>query len=218
MLRLPQSFGSVGFRRIGAASLVWLATLAFQAPMASARDAESADAPITVRAAFDSADGVKQGKSVHYRIDTGRTALVDIGGRPLRAIALVTDSPTPFTLIVRSTVVRLSRKDFVLFYPLVTLVAEDFTVGEPLRPRFEFAFARNELTNEFTIPAGTLRLLVHSAPEFFDSDFTSSTALRGGDSVAAAGFFLGVIGIAMAQGEERQFRFAESGKIRIGRD
>ena len=123
---------------------------------------------------------------------------------------------------VLSFVVQLSRDEYVLYYPLVSLINAEYQVQATLKPRYEFGFEGNVLHNEFAIPAGASWLLVHTSAEFYRSDFVGSTSKRGSGGGAAASFVGGAIGgaivMSLAQGKERPFRFGEIGLIAVVRD
>lgn len=135
-------------------------------------------------------------------------------------------------LTVRSFVVRDAGGKFKLFYPVVSVVDEAGAVLQTLRPRFEFRFENAVLTNEFAIPEGAARLLVHTRKEFYESEFESSFGERsrladaqapsGAAGVAAAaGLAFPIVGLLAAgillasTGAKGTFTFGERGLVHL---
>jgi hypothetical protein len=192
---------------------------------ATARSADNEVAPpkpMSIREAFStSASGVSS-KGTRHSMQPGAAPLVDVNGEALLAIPIVADASTAYTLTIHSSVMRLGRDEYVLYYPLVSLINADHQVQQTLKPRYEFSFEGNILSNEFSIPAGASWLLVHTSAEFFRSDFVGSTSRGGSRGGGAAALLGGAIGgaivMTLAQGKERPFRFGEIGLIAIARE
>lgn len=227
---LPLILTPTGAMRTRANCKRWLYALTLVVaicPSAWARSGDGKEAlpkSISIREAFAAANGISS-DGTRYTMQPGSAARVDINGEILLAVPLMAEASKEYTVTVNSFVVRLGRDEWVLYYPLVSLVSADYEVYQTLKPHFEFNFSGNALSNEFQIPAGASYLLVHSSAEFFRSDFTGTTSRRGswGSSksaavVAAGGVIGGAVVMSLAQGKERKFHFGEVGLIVIARD
>lgn len=195
-------------------------------PLAEARSTDrAADAPpatISIRDAFlTNAHGITT-EGTRYTVQPDVAPLVDVNGESLLAVPIVADADNAYTLTVYSFVVRLNRNEYVLFYPLVSLINADYQVQATLSPRYEYRFEGNVLNNEFEIPAGASWLLVHTSAEYFRSDFVGTTTKRGNGGGAATTFLTGAmvgsIVMSLAQGKSRSFHFGEIGLIAIARN
>jgi len=202
--------------------LLGCAVAQFAAAGSTDKPEDAPPASVSIRDAFSTnARGVDT-QGTRYTMQPELAPLVDIQGESLLAIPIIADASRAYTLTVHSFVVRLSRDEYVLYYPLVSLINADHQVQATLKPRYEFSFEGNVMHNEFAIPAGASWLLVHTSAEFYRSDFVGSTSKRGSRGGAAASFVGGAIGgaivMSLAQGKERPFRFGEIGLIAVVRD
>jgi hypothetical protein len=192
----------------------------WQSGVARTADKEAAPpSPMSIREAFaTNASGISA-KGTRHTMQPQAAPLVDVAGEALLAIPIIADASNGYTLSVHSFVVRISRDEYVLYYPLVSLISADYQVLQTLKPRYEFRFEGNVLNNEFTIPAGASWLLVHTSAEFYRSDFVGSTSKRGtrggGVAALAGGPIGGAIAMSLVEGKEHPFRFGEIGLIAI---
>ena len=174
---------------------------------------------ISISDAFRYAVDTEPGKAKRVSVVTGNVPIVQLGDSNLLVVPVILDGSRAHKLIVRSKVARKSADENVLFYALVSTVDAQGQVNETLMPRYEFQFAGNELTNEFALPAGVERVLIHTSPEFYESDFASQTSTgdtSGALGVAAAvGGALGAAMFAATQGKAAGFRFGQVGQITV---
>jgi|CXWL01.1.fsa_nt_gi hypothetical protein len=179
-------------------------------------------APMSISEAFRYALATEPGKARRVSVVAGNVPEVTRGNANLLVVPLRLDASREHKLIVRSAVARKSEQENVLFYALVSMVDAQGQITETLKPRFEFQMQGNELINEFAVPAGVDRVLVHTSEEFYDSDFTSQTSPGSGPNAAvAAGASLagGVVGVSLllvaSQGRAAGFHFGQVGQISV---
>lgn len=111
---------------------------------------------------------------------------------------------------------------YVLFYPVISFVGPDFVTYRTLKPSLEFSFEGNMLTNEFKIPSGTKRLLIHTDDEFVNGSFTGTMLPSEPHPIAygVAGVLGGAVGTLALYGAsrvdtEKTFKFGDMGVIAI---
>lgn len=136
--------------------------------------------------------------SVKVAFDPTAWAQVDIDGERVSAMPVLNESGRT-QLTIYSFVVRDGGK-YKLFYPVVSVVDPSGEVVKTIKPRFDFRFANAVLTNEFDLPAGATRLLVHTRKEFVESGFESSFGpdMQGMHEPVPAAVGIGAAAIGMA--------------------
>jgi hypothetical protein len=142
----------------------------------------------------------------------------------LLVVPVINSGGEPANLRISSSIVRYSDGAHVLFYPVVSLVNGNFEVFATIKPKYEFAFDGKTLLNEFQIPAGVNRLLVHTDPEYFKGEFTGSvySELGAREKAYAAGAVLGgLVGVAIVRAATdrnlQEFVFGEVGVVSISK-
>ena len=178
--------------------------------------------PVSIQEAFNQAETSHLPTSKNISVSAGKVPLVSWGNNNLFAIPIINDGSRPHIMKVKSYVARKKDGSYILFYPLLSFVDQNFNVYLTLKPKYEFAFHKSILTNEFEVPAGVERLLIHTDQEFFSGSFKSTTS-TGISPSAGVGTTVGVLGglvgglilHAATSGEEIEFRFDEVGVVRI---
>jgi hypothetical protein len=180
-------------------------------------------------AAFTSALRLEPGISVKLAFEPTALVQVDIEGERVSAMPVLNESART-QLAIYSFVVREQDGKYKLFYPVVSLVDGSGAVVKTIKPRFEFRFAGAVLNNEFDLPAGATRLLVHTRKEFVESGFESSfgpewqgmdtpvppAAALGAAAVGAAFPVVGlVVGLSMLSIPKGTCTFGERGLIQL---
>ena len=192
-------------------------------PVAPLAATATAVRPTTVPEAFrEATTQLSSGASRRLSVFPGRVPQVDLGGEQLLVVPVALDPSRAHTVFVKSYVTRAADGSHVLFYPLVSLVDSDFQVRETLKPKYEFAFEGARLLNEFAVPPGVARAIVHTDPQYFRGSFegSSSTGTNpGAGTGAAVGALGGLVGAlllhAATVGEQADFRLGELGVIEI---
>lgn len=178
--------------------------------------------PITVEQAFASRVLKLGGSNENVSVQPGQLPLVTLGTMNLLAIPIANEGANSQRLKIQSFVVAAGDNKYVMFYPVVSLVDSNFRVYQTIKPAREFVFDGSALTNDFEIPSGAEKLLVHTQEEFFRSDFigrTYASSSPSGGSYGVAGALGGVIGVlilhAVTSSEPKEFTFSEVGEIVI---
>jgi hypothetical protein len=189
--------------------------------------------PVSIQAAFTTAKPVRQGQaSTDIQLGPGVAPLVKLNTQTLLVVPVVSDGVETRQLKLRSFIVRLSDGSYAMFYPIVSLVDENFEVVRTLKPEHEFAFDGNTLLNTFELPAATKRLLIHTDEEFFRSAFRGSTlqidrsrwACSEMSNASVAPVTLALMAVCGVQAGTRpasrgnatiEFRFSEIGVLRV---
>jgi len=184
----------------------------------------------TISEAFEEAAQVRGGTTPRLSVFPGRVPRIRLAGSELLAVPVALDPSKPHTMVVRSHVTRAADGTRVLFYPLVSLVSADFQVQQTLKPKYEFAFENGSLQNEFVVPAGVQRLLIHTDEEYFRGSFVGGTTTARKDPIdglyGIAGALGGAAGAAVALAattvqskqpryESKEFRFGEVGVVDV---
>jgi hypothetical protein len=159
----------------------------------------------------------------------GQSSVVEFGSDHLFVMPVNLDPARRHVVTIRSFVVQTSDGAFVLFYPLLSLVDESYKVQRTLKPKFEFAFENNILTNEFEVGPGVDRMLIRTDAEYFRGPFEGTTSTytpnRSADRyVGVAGAMGWAIGGALgaglfvwnaSRGERKPFKLGEVGVINV---
>lgn len=178
--------------------------------------------PVSIQEAFKGAEALHLPTSRNISVFAGKVPLVSLGNNHLFSIPIVNDGSRPHIMKVKSYVARKKDGSYILFYPVLSFVDQNFNAYLTIKPKYEFAFHKSILTNEFEVPAGVERLLIHTDQEFFSGSFKSTTS-TGISPSAGVGTAVGVLGglvgglilHAATSGEEIEFRFDEVGVVRI---
>lgn len=80
-------------------------------------------------------------------------------------------------LVIESYVTSTSTDERYLFYPVISVFDNQKNRIDLIKPRYEFEFNDNVLTNHFLLPPETAYILIHSTPEFTGMSFTESNAV-----------------------------------------
>jgi hypothetical protein len=155
--------------------------------------------PLSVEEAFRDASKLRPGASQDFFVASGRVPKVILGDGPLLAVPMVLDASKPRTLKIRSYVTLGEDGSASLFYPVLSFVDAQFRVVQTIKPKYEFAFTDNVLTNEFDVPQGMERVLVHSADAVLRDAFTGQTSpgQATGGAYGVAGALGGALGAIM---------------------
>jgi len=188
--------------------------------------------PVSMQEAFARALPLDKLVNRNLLFYSGQTPVVEFGSDRLFVIPVNLDPAKRHAFTVRSFVVQTSDGAFVLFYPLLSLVDGSYKVQQTLKPKFEFAFENNILTNEFEVGPGVDRMLIRTDAEYFRGPFEGTTSTytpnRSADRyVGMAGAVGGAIGGAMgaglvvwnaSRGERKPFKLGEIGVINVQAD
>ena len=198
-------------------------------PASSFRDVPTSTAskPASIEEAFQQAQAIRLGKSTNISVSPGLVPLVSMGDANLLVVPVMIDRSRSHTIKVKSYVVQRNDGSYALFYPVLSLVDQSFHLYQTVKPKFEFNFSleKNELTNEFEVPAGVERLLVHTDTEYFRGSFVG-TAYQGSDPDPVHGFvsFMGgavgalLVEVMTERRKEKEFRLGEVGVVSIETD
>jgi hypothetical protein len=178
--------------------------------------------PISIQEAFRDAEIYRLSESTNISVSIGQVPLVNLGNNNLLVIPVINDGSKPHTVKVKSYVTRKNDGSYILFYPILSFVDQNFHAYLTVKPKYEFAFHENVLTNEFEIPPGVERLLIHTDQEYFRGSFegsTSSGSPPSGRAYGVAGAMGGLVGAlilhAATQGDEKPFKFDEVGVVSV---
>ena len=156
----------------------------------------------------------------------GQTFMIDFGEyqSPARVIRLNEDVDS---LVIKSYVSAKADKAF-LFYPVITALDEHRQVVEQLKPRYEFEFVDNVLSNHFTLPRNSRYLLIHTSPEYVGMSFSEShpsvmhtysdpTGIAMGLSIALGRYFSSLGTSISHTADYANFQFSNIGHIKLVR-
>ena len=133
---------------------------------------------MSVREAFRSSQVLKAGsfgRTVELLPDAAPVVVID-QAKTLSA-PFVLDSRGSGRLVVKSYPTSVGNAGS-LFYPIVSIVDDDYSIRATLKPKYEFNFASNTLTNEFTLPPNARFILIHTSPEYFKYSFGETAGNR----------------------------------------
>lgn len=178
--------------------------------------------PVSVQEAFSGAESSHLGAGTNISVSMGQVPLVNLGNNNQFVIPLLIDGSRAHTMKVMSYVTRKKDGSYVLFYPVLSFVDQDFHAYLTVKPKYEFAFHENVLTNEFEIPSGVERLLIHTGQEYCPGSFEGTTSTGSSPSngaYVAAGVLGGAVGAlilhAATKGEEMPYKFDEVGVVNV---
>lgn len=178
--------------------------------------------PVSVQEAFREAEASHLGAGTNISVSTGQVPVVNLGNNKLFVIPLLIDGSRSHTMKVVSYVTRKKDGAYILFYPILAFVDQDFHAYLTVKPKYEFAFHENALTNEFEIPMGVERLLIHTGQEYYPGAFEGTTSAGSGPGSGAygvAGVLGGAVGAlilhAATHGEEMPYKFDEVGVVSV---
>ena len=173
-LRRPAST----LRLTGGAALLAVAVLASGRVTAQAPAALFAS-PAVVR--------LEAGTSIKMAFDPKAFVQLDVDGENVSVLPVLNESGWT-QLNIYSFVVRESDGKYKLFYPVVSVLDAAGAIANTIKPRHEFKFAGAVLNNEFELPAGATRLVIHTRKEYVESGFESSFGpeLQGMDQPVSA--------------------------------
>jgi hypothetical protein len=175
---------------------------------------------VSIQEAFREADAYRLGTDIS--VATGQVPLVSLDNNNLFVIPIINDGSRPHTMKVKSYVTRKHDGSYILFYPVLSFVDQSFRAYLTVKPKYEFVFNQNVLTNEFEVPAGIQRLLIRTDQEFLRGSFEGTTSAGEGPSGGAygvAGVLGGAVGPLILYGvthkEEKPFKFDEVGVVSV---
>jgi hypothetical protein len=155
-------------------------------------------------------------------VSPSRTPLIEFAGYRSLAVPVVNDARSATSVTIESYVIRTSDGRPFMFYPILSVVADDGSVVETLKPKYEFDFDGKVLTNTFAVAANARRFLVHSSPEYFGYSFSqlSTSGVKPGSFAGAAGVVGAVAASALElalreRTEERDVKLGPAGVISI---
>ncbi|ABE54191.1 hypothetical protein Sden_0903 [Shewanella denitrificans OS217] len=130
---------------------------------------------VTNLALFNNAYEHKKGSSGVLGIfpDTATLVNFDTYLSPAKVVILPHNTKN---IIIQSYVSSASNGAMFLFYPLITAFDNDKRQLAQIKPRYEFEFDKNVLSNQFVLPEKTRYILIHTTPEFTGMSFTESNA------------------------------------------
>ncbi|MGE5384469.1 MAG: hypothetical protein ACM3SV_01125 [Betaproteobacteria bacterium] len=210
---------------LGANLLTANATLATTPPEIAA--ALQKIQPISIEAAFKQKAIALADAQNGIDMDPERLPMVKIGGQNLLAAPMVIPKSSGGILHIRSFVTSAPDGKYTMYYPIISLVNERMEIFKTLKPKVDFNFNGQNLINEFDLPEGATRLLIHTHDEYFKSDFSSVTYL--GDPSAdpmklkfslspvllLGGGLLGALAVQIMTGTNNEFTFSEVGVISV---
>ena len=178
--------------------------------------------PVTIEQAFTSR-ALKLGSLAEsVSVQPGHLPLVAFGERNLLVVPISNEGSNHQRLKVQSLVVAAGDNKHVMFYPVVSFVDSNFRVYQTIKPALEFVFDGSTLTNDFEIPVGVEKLLVHTQEDYFQGDFVGHTYASNspsGGAYGVAGALGGLVGAlllhAVTSSEPKEFTFGEVGEIVI---
>jgi hypothetical protein len=177
--------------------------------------------PVSIQNAFRDARPLTTLGTSEISVANGKAQVVNLGESNLLAIPVTASGSVPITIKIKSYIVRRNDGGLALFYPILSFIDEEFRISKTIKPRYEFVFQKNILVNEFTLPAGTKRFLIHTDKEFYQSSFVGVTS-EYGVSGGTRGLFGALGGLADAavlhptiKNNGREFRFGDAGIISI---
>ena len=182
-------------------------------------------APVAMQEAFASAQRLDTLANRNLAIYSGQTPVVEFGSDRLFVIPVTLDASRRHVIKVRSFIVRTPEGEFRLYYPLLSLIDDGYQVRQTLKPKVEFAFEDNRLTNEFEVGPGVERLLIRTDSEYFRGTFeaTTSTSTPNRKSYRYMGMSMGplsglLIYLNESKGEVKPFKFGEVGVVTVEAD
>jgi len=182
---------------------------------------------VSIEAAFAKSKALPAGKTaIKVEAYPERLPVITIGDQKLIVVPLANLEGGPRSLAVRSYVIRLDDGSYGMFYPVVSLIDNDFRISQTLTPKYEFAFDGTSLLNEFDVPAGTARLLIHTDQRFHRGSFETTQSTPDSRATAASTLTgtMPLAGLALTianaiSGTNRNqpvtFKFSEVGALRI---
>ena len=178
--------------------------------------------PVSPQEAFREAETSQFNTGANIYGSVGQVPLVSMDRRNRLVVPMFVDSSRPHTMKVMSYVARKNDGSYILFYPVLSLIDETFNSYLTLKPKYEFDFNENILTNEFEIPAGVQRIMIHTDEQYYPDSFEGTTSAGDEPSKIAlgyAGLFGGAVGVlimhAATHGEEKPFKLGEVGVVSV---
>ncbi|MCL1038683.1 hypothetical protein L2750_16260 [Shewanella submarina] len=154
----------------------------------------------------------------------GQALMLDFGEyqSPTRVVRVGDDVQN---LVIESYVSTKSDQAF-LFYPVITALDENRQNIGQLKPRYEFEFVDNVLSNHFTLPENARYLLVHTSPEYVGMSFSESsprvmhtysepTGIAMGLSIALGRYFPSLGTSFSHTADYANFQFSNIGHIKL---
>jgi hypothetical protein len=149
---------------------------------------------MSVSETFRSSQVLKAGSFGNaVELSPGAVPVVAVGQAKTLSAPFVLDSQGSGRLVIKSYPTKVGNERS-LFYPIVSIVDNDYSIRATLKPKYEFDFAKNTLTNEFSLPPNTRLILIHTSPEYFKHSFGE---IAGNRNVSGAAVVGGVIGGAL---------------------
>lgn len=220
----PESTGIA--TRISAVNIAWVLILLAGCASAPYRQLDDTSAsieafvrqstPVSIADAFSGKHAVVLSTlKSDLAVSPSRTPLIEFAGYRSLAIPVVIDVRSAATVAIQSYVIRTSDGRPFMFYPILSVVADDGSVVATLKPKYEFDFDGKVLTNTFAVPANARRLLVHSSPEYFGYSFAqlSNSGVKAGSFAGAAGVVGGVAAGALEMALRER---TEVGDVKLG--
>ena len=175
--------------------------------------------PVSIQEAFKAANIYRLGTDITVAV--GQVPLVSLGNNNQLVIPIINDGSKPHTMKVMSYVTRKNDGSNILFYPVLSFVDQSFQVILTVKPKYEFKFNQNVLTNEFDVPAGIERIIIRTDQEFIQKSFEGTTS-AGSDSSSgvfamfgALGGVAGLLTHSTKPKEEKPFKFDGTGVVSV---
>lgn len=175
--------------------------------------------PVSIQEAFKAANIYRLGTDITVAV--GQVPLVSLGNNNQLVIPIINDGSKPHTMKVMSYVTRKNDGSNILFYPVLSFVDQNFQVILTVKPKYEFKFNQNVLTNEFDVPAGIERIIIRTDQEFIQKSFEGTTS-AGSDSSSgvfamfgALGGVAGILTHSTKPKEEKPFKFYGTGVVSV---
>jgi hypothetical protein len=175
--------------------------------------------PVSIQEAFRDADKYRLGTDI--TVAAGQVPLITLDNNNLLVIPIINDGSKPHTMKVMSYVTRKNDGSNILFYPVLSFVDQNFRVILTVKPKYEFKFNQNVLTNEFDVPAGIERIIIRTDQEFIQKSFEGTTSAGSDPSGGVYGMFgalggvVGVLTHSTKPKEEKPFKFDGAGVVSV---
>ncbi len=181
--------------------------------------------PVSIEAAFKQKPITLADAQSGIDMDPAKMPMVKLGDQNLLVAPLVIPKSSGRVFRIRSFVTSTSDSKYTMYYPIISLVNERMEVFKTLKPKVDFNFNGQTLINEFDLPDGADRLLIHTHDEYFKSDFSGITYLGDPSSdpmkfklsplLLLGGGLLTALAAQIANGTNNEFTFSEVGIISV---
>lgn len=181
--------------------------------------------PLSDTSFCDNAMALSSAQNKQLSMLPGQTLLLDFGEYQSPARVIEIDAGV-HELAIESYVSSHKSDNAFLFYPVITALDAQRSVLGLVKPRYEFEFNDNVLSNHFSLPAATRYILIHTSPEYLGMSFSQSnpevvhtysspTGMAIGLSRAFASYFPSMGTSASHTADYSDFYFSNIGHIKL---